>query len=341
MPIRKDGDGRQPVPGWSGDYDWSGEISFEDLPLASAPAAGSFINANNKIVPNGYRYLLTADWPAPYRAQQIETLVNGGAKSGWTIARTVEAQLDIASPAARALLPHLLTSPVTSKRGIEALNILRAWDGRMTRDAAAPLILYAWAGTLTRRLMADEIGPAFDEFRTPKLSILTAILRDAPAWCDNVNSAPVEDCPGQAAAALETALDELNRRFDRPLDQLRWGEAHIARFPHPILDQVPLAGAIFGYGVETPGGTYTVNRGSAAYGADRDKHFEDIHGSGYRAVYDLGDPGNSRFMIATGQSGNPLSPWYGNLATRWRDGQYLKLVGGETDAGGRLRLTPR
>ncbi len=341
VPIRENGDGRRPVPGWSGDYDWRGEISFADLPQASDPAAGSFISANNKIVPESYRYLLTADWQAPYRAQRIDTLLNGTAKTGWTIEGTMAAQLDIASPAAHALLPLLLSTPVTSKRGAEALAILRAWDGRMERDAAAPLILYAWAGSLTRRLMADEIGPAFDKFRKPKLALLTAILRDAPVWCDDVNSDTVETCPAQAAAALETALAELDRRFGRPLDQLRWGEAHRARFAHPILDQVPLADMLFGYGIETSGGTYTLNRGAAAYGTDPERRFENIHGPGYRAIYDLGDPNNSRFMIATGQSGNPLSPWYGNLAERWRDGQYLKLVGPKTGTTRRLRLTPR
>ncbi len=340
VPVREGGDGRQPVPGWSGEYDWSGVIPFQDLPLAKDPANGSFISANNKIAPDGYRYLLTADWPAPYRAQRIESLLNGDARTGWTIERTMKAQLDVASPAARALLPLLLSTPTASERGAEALAILRAWDGRMTRDAAAPLILYAWAGTLTRRLMADELGPAFDKFSNPKFAILTSILRHAPVWCDDVASEPVEDCPGQAAAALETALTELDRRFNRPLKQLRWGEAHVARFAHPILDQVPLAGAFFGYGLETPGGTSTVNRGSTAYGAGPDRRFENIHGAGYRAIYDLGDPANSRFMIATGQSGNPLSPWYGNLARRWRDGQYLKLVGPKTGTERRLRLTP-
>jgi penicillin amidase len=68
--------------------------------------------------------------------------------------------------------------------------------------------------------------------------------------------------------------------------------------------------------------------------------FEDVHGPGFRAVYDLADLDNSRFMIATGQSGNPLSPHYGDLAERWRDGHYVKLVGDATVDGRRLRLTP-
>jgi penicillin amidase len=45
-------------------------------------------------------------------------------------------------------------------------------------------------------------------------------------------------------------------------------------------------------------------------------------------------------MIATGQSGNPFSPHYGDLATRWRDGIYVILDGNETAEQDRLRLIP-
>ena len=46
-------------------------------------------------------------------------------------------------------------------------------------------------------------------------------------------------------------------------------------------------------------------------------------------------------MIATGQSGNPLSPLYGSLAKRWRDGVYVKLVGSEKEPAHRLILNPQ
>jgi penicillin amidase len=45
-------------------------------------------------------------------------------------------------------------------------------------------------------------------------------------------------------------------------------------------------------------------------------------------------------MIATGQSGNPLSRHYGSLARRWRDGDYLKLTGGGTEPRYRLTFYP-
>jgi penicillin amidase len=73
--------------------------------------------------------------------------------------------------------------------------------------------------------------------------------------------------------------------------------------------------------------------------------FAHRHGAGYRAVYDLADLDNSRFMIATGQSGNPLSPHYGDLVRPWRDGAHFRISRGKDDlarpALGRLALEPR
>jgi len=61
-------------------------------------------------------------------------------------------------------------------------------------------------------------------------------------------------------------------------------------------------------------------------------------------VYDLADLGNSRYVIATGQSGNPLSAHWGDFVQRWRDGGSVRLAGDREalrKAGARvLSLTP-
>jgi penicillin amidase len=58
-------------------------------------------------------------------------------------------------------------------------------------------------------------------------------------------------------------------------------------------------------------------------------------------IYDLADLDNSRFMIATGQSGNPLSAHYDDLLETWRDGKYLTIApGSEQNASRTLVLAP-
>ena len=41
--------------------------------------------------------------------------------------------------------------------------------------------------------------------------------------------------------------------------------------------------------------------------ADEERPLAQNHGAGYRAIYDLGQPERSVFVVSTGQSGNPLS----------------------------------
>jgi len=344
VPVRKKGDGRAPVPGWTGEFDWAGYIPFDDLPLQRNPADGRVVTANNKVVPDGYRYLLTADWPEPYRAERILQLLDGEAPATapavYAAATAADMQQDVASLPARVLLPLLLAIEPKTDRAREAVALLRDWDGTMARDSAAPLVFYAWLRALNRALLADELGDDFADFRHPNVELLLRILGDGRVWCDDVTTDGIEDCEGRIEAALETALTELALRFGRPAYRLSWGEAHVARFRHPVLSRIPLFDRLFGYAVETGGGDYTVNRAGVRLAGEGDAVFEDVHGPGYRAVYDLADLDNSQFMIATGQSGNPLSPHYGDLAVRWRDGHYVTLVGDATVGGRRLRLTP-
>ena len=78
---------------------------------------------------------------------------------------------------------------------------------------------------------------------------------------------------------------------------------------------------------------------------DPARPFASVHGAGVRAIYDLADLDRSRFMIATGQSGNPRSAHYRDFIERWRDLEYVRLAGRRQDirdgALGVLELVPR
>ena len=65
IPIRSQGDGSVPVPGWTDVYRWTGWIPFEDLPNVYNPEAGFVATANNRSVPDDYPYFITNDWTPP------------------------------------------------------------------------------------------------------------------------------------------------------------------------------------------------------------------------------------------------------------------------------------
>ena len=140
--MRKAGDGRMPVPGADGKFDWEGFIPVEELPRALNPPSGRIVNANNRIVGDAYPYLITRDWALPYRAERIVEVLEGQAAHG--VDDSQDLQSDILSMSARELLPLMLRVTPTNERSRQAVQLLSKWDFEMRRDRPEPLIYAAW-----------------------------------------------------------------------------------------------------------------------------------------------------------------------------------------------------
>ncbi|HMB77980.1 MAG TPA: penicillin acylase family protein, partial [Kiloniellaceae bacterium] len=339
VPIRKAGNGQRPVPGWTGDNDWTGFIPFEDLPQDEDPADGDFIAANNKIVPDDYPYLITAHWQRPFRAERIATLLGALPRSGPDDAERM--QLDIVSPGALLLLPRLLAAVADREDTADFYEMLLGWDGEMARDRAEPLLYSAWITALNEALLRDELGDDFQAFRRPDPARLANLLEHHPQWCDNTTTSDVESCAAVISDSLSAALTFLGKEYGTTLQKWRWGDAHFAPFEHPVFSRVPLIADWLSFGLDTDGGDDTLNRGVSRYAGPVLQLFEHVAGAGFRAVYDLSDLDASRFISATGQSGNPLSPYYGNMTRRWRDGLYVRLDGRAGEDAETLTLLPQ
>ena len=331
VPVRRNGGGEVPAPGWSGSHDWTGIIPFEALPQATNPASGRFINANNRSVPDDYPYALGRNRAPGYRARRIATLLDAKPRHG--LDDMAAMQLDTVSPMARDLLPVMLAQTPGSLRTATATALLHAWDGTMDRDRPEPLIFTAWLRALNRRLYADELGPYFEDFWDLRPEFVKSVLTRLTHWCDDVTTAETEGCPARLELALRDALDMLTEAHGSDIAAWRWGDVHRAVFRHRILGRIPLLRMLADIEIPVSGGGYTLNRGRSRI-ADPARPFASIHGAGVRAIYDLADLERSRFMIATGQSGNPLSPHYADLTRRWRDGRTLRLAGRMDAAAG-------
>ena len=152
------------------------------------------------------------------------------------------------------------------------------------------------------------------------------VFRDvdgAAIWCDIRQSAPVETCPDIARLALDDALVEISENYGNALESLRWGDVHQATHDHPVLGKVPLLRHFVNIRQSTSGGDNTLQRAKTR--GKGDYPYENVHGAGFRGVYDFADPDSSVFVIATGQSGHFLSRYYDNLAQLWRRGEYITM----------------
>ena len=336
LPIRRTGDGRLPTPGWTGEHGWIGTVAFDDLPHAFNPPAGQIVNANNRLTNVGAKPFIAVDWPASYRADRITVRLAATAKHN---AETfADIQTDTTTLLARSLLPTLidLSTPTTAPRSREILDRLAAWDGNMDRRQPEPLIFMAWLDALGRRLYDDELGDLAEDFVQLRPRTLEHLLANRPQWCDDTTTGPIEDCATQSQAAFDDALAFLTSRLGKDWRKWRWGDLHQARFSHPIFGRIPLLKKLSDTNIASDGGSFTVNRG-VYFSGNGDNAFRHIVGAGYRAIYDLSDLSRSQYMIATGQAGHLLSPFYGNLTERWRNGQYL-TIGGDKDDNPRTTL---
>ncbi len=325
IPLRRadnEAMGRVPVPGWDAKYDWQGFAPFERMPAATDPATGAIVTANHRIVPSDFKPFLTADWNPPYRANRIAALLLAQDKHDVASMRRIQA--DAESALARAMLPVFLASAPQTEGGKRALELARGWDGVMRADSPAPLVFAAWHRELTRLVYADELGELFNDFWDHRAAFMIEVMTgSASAWCDDVRTPETETCPQLAARAMDLAAADLATRFG-PEAGWRWGEAHQAANDHRPFGAVSWLARGFNLPVPTPGDTYSVNVGHT-HVRDEARPFANRHAASLRAIYDLADLDRSLFMQSTGQSGNRLSPWYGNFAGRWAAVDYVTI----------------
>lgn len=258
IPIRKRGNGTVPVPGWTGEYDWSGFIPMEEMPISLNPASGRIVTANAKIVSDSYPYFLTYDWREEFRQKRADELLTSKEKHSKESFR--EIQGDVLSLGAKQILQAMLTGieQPQDPRGAEAVELLTDWDFRMDKDKPEPLIYYAWWRAAYRSIFADELGDLFSEYvranRKPDAGVFRSVLSEKEAWCDDITTAERESCRAKLAESLSDALVYLSERYGDRMDRWTWGEAHKARFTNKVLTRVPLIQNFSDFVLMTPEG---------------------------------------------------------------------------------------
>jgi penicillin amidase len=331
--------GRMPAPGWLAENRWTGTLPYADNPREVNPDSGLIGNTNNKTVDRPFPLHVSYDWGDTQRIQRWLTLMK--TREVHTRESFIEAQLDTVSFTARSLLPLIgadlwFTGEAAPEGTPErmrqrALELLAAWNGEMNEHLPEPLIYQAWLRALNDRLIRDELGPMADEFTHPDPVFIERVYRNidgASIWCDVIQSAPVESCVDIARMALDDALLALSETYGPNVESWRWGDAHEAAHDHPVLGEVPVLRYFVNIRQSTSGDESTLMRG-VTKGTGPNPYLN-VHGAGYRGVYDFADPDSSVFITATGQSGHPLSRFYDDLGVRWRRGEYIPM---SLDAG--------
>jgi penicillin G amidase len=340
LPRRPNGDGWLPHPGWTGEHDWEGFVPFAELPHASDPPSGRFINANNRVVPGDYPVFVTRDWDSPYRARRIAELLD--ARATHDSESMAEILRDDVSLFARDLLPRLRTLAPSDDDARRALTLLQNWDASMDRLRPEPLIFNAWMRELAQGVLTQALGADAASLAGEYPALIEGVVSSTSPFCAGPPTGG-KSCVEQVSGALDRALDTLAEIHGNDMTRWRWGDAHYASFRHKVFDQIPVLRDLAGLHVPTDGDFFTINRGATRLG-DAATAFEHVHGAGLRAIYDLADLDSSHFMVTPGQSGNPLSRHWSDLAQDWANGLHFTLDSDRArlqSTGSVLILAPR
>jgi penicillin G amidase len=327
VPQRADSNdslGLVPAPGWDGRYDWRDPIPADAMVSITDPASGQIATANNKTAPDGYPYVLTREWESNYRYDRIEEMLAASAKH--TVESFKAIQTDPVDLYARDLKMRLVAAGPFEGRAGDAARLVAGWDGAMLRDRPEPLIFSAWARALARRIYGDELGANFENYWGYRDQFTLRVLDntdESARWCDDRGTTEIEDCASRIRLALDDAMTELSDIYGQDMSAWRWGDAHKAVHVHRPLGNFPVIGGTFNREVQMDGGAFTPLRAANTMGSQRP--YAAGHGAGYRAIYDLGAPDQSLYIISMGQSGNVYSPHYDDLLGLWAAAQYITI----------------
>jgi penicillin G amidase len=315
-PIRPNWDGLLPVPG-DGRYEWAGKWSGAQLPLIYNPSKGYLTTSNEMNLPPDYPYKqrkLGFEWSDPSRHQRIDEVLSKQPKV--SLEDSMKLQNDVLSIPARRLVA--LLRPLTSEDADTqaALKLLKSWNATLAADSAPAALEEVW---FTRHLQ-----PAFKAATLSKQAIQLFDTPSTEVLLDRLEHPnPTGQWDQLLLATLTDAYAEMKTLEGPDASQWAWGKLHHNFSEHPlsrVLDEAARKRVDVGP-LETGGSRFTVN--ASPY---RPRDFQQLSGPSVRMVLDVGNWDNSRAVNYPGQSGDPNSPHYRDLALKWQAGTYFPLL---------------
>ncbi|MCB9009523.1 MAG: penicillin acylase family protein [Ardenticatenaceae bacterium] len=345
IPIRANGDGLVPVPGWTGEYEWEGWVPYEELPAVLNPEWGYIATANHAIVDEDYPYLITYYWADGDRGQRIVDMIEAelagdGELSQEDLARI---QFDSRNLMADSYVPLLDGLSSEDDKVQAALERLRGWDRQARRDSVPAALFEIFYMNLAQATLADEVGA--DNVSSFGGRILFHQLADNPeaVWWDDTSTNAEESQADILLAALADTVAWFEENVGEDMNEWTWGSIHTATFVSNPLGESGIGP------VESlvNRGPFPADGGSSIVNANGWRWSNPAAVTGHpsmRMLVDMSDFDASEWVIPTGESGHPYHPNYDDQIELWLNGEYLPMVWSEDavleTAVNHLILTP-
>lgn len=327
MPIRKDGDGLVPVPGWTGEYEWEGWIPYEELPSLYNPEQGFIVTANHAVVDEEYPYLIEIYWDDGDRGQRITDLITAEieANNDISVDDIARMQFDSYTLLAESYVP-LFDGLSSDDADVQAaLERLRGWDYQLRRDSVPAALFEMFRIHLADAVLTDDVGE--ENVRRFMGSILFHQLATDPdaIWWDDQTTDAEETQADILLIALADTIEWFEETQGGDMNDWTWGSIHQATFvSNPLgLSGIGLLEGAVNLGpepVDGGGSAVNANSWSLSNPAEVTGHVS------MRMIVDMNDFDNSLSVLPTGQSGHPTSPHYTDMFPLWQNGEHHPML---------------
>lgn len=322
-PKRPNWNGLLPVPG-DGSHAWDGMIDPDALPRVKNPPEGFVYTANEMNLPEDWphdRLRVGHEWVEPSRANRIREVLSGIEKH--TLEHTTALQTDVASLPARRLTALLRGVAGGTAPERQALSLFTGWDCQLGAGSGPAALFEVW--------YTKHLKPALFALLVPDAAV-RALL--APGDVESILCAleqPDARFGADPAAGRDTLLltslaaawADCAARMGTDATQWQWGRLHHGYFEHAVSNLLPKAErGRFDVGPLPKGGSGS----TPMHTGYRPGDFRILHGASVRLAFDVGAWDNSLCVNAPGQSGDPGSPHYRDLAPLWAEGRYVPLL---------------
>ncbi len=330
IPLRSRGQALLPSPGWTGEYEWTGYIPFDELPQTFNPEQHFIATANNRVVDDSYPYYITNEWLNGYRAQRIRDLLTSKGKLALSDMASIQA--DQYSLPAVEIVPHILKLKGNSALEKAAFDALRTWDNILAPDSIGAAIysmsLYKLERIVFNAMLGDEetlihgylgVSTTFlalsNGYASRSKPLLIRLLNehDDSWFADSVVPNGPSSWDEALGSAFTAAIEELQEKLGSDVSRWKYGAIHKMTYSHPLGMAKPLD-RIFNRGPYPVGGDIdTVNTGASLPNQPETV----VTVPSYRQIVNLDDLKASLSGHSPGQSGHPASKHYADFIKPW------------------------
>ncbi|WP_419900471.1 penicillin acylase family protein [Roseomonas sp. USHLN139] len=318
-PQRPNWDGLLPVPG-DGRYEWSGLLDPAQHPWRVDPLDGFVHSANEQNLPADWNHAEKTygyEWTEASRATRIREALTRGPLL--TLADCTALQTDVLSIPARRLCALLLALPRGAAPELwAAQTLLEDWDFRLAADSAAAALFEVF--------LTKHLKPRLLAALVPDAALRPLLLPQDMESLLRVLEQPDARLPAAArdallADCLKAAFHDCEARMGVCPSGWSWGRLHHGYFAH-ALQGLTAETATLDVGPFPVGGSAQ----TPMHTGYRPGDFRCTFGASVRLVMDVGEWDNSLCINAPGQSGDPASPHYADLAPHWAQGDYVPML---------------